>query len=179
MKTTRVLEESLLISRDEYPLQEDKEISEVFKEISSEIAKKIKGAILLYFRNKGIEKFSLEMGNKKIGYKFAEDGVYSTHDSETLTDTVMLFYVYKKTKNIEIFNKEESFSVEPAELLMQSKGDSTFIAEFFNLASKRITIETLISRIVEEIRMNLIYPNVSRKLPPLFRREMNRNGFNL
>ena len=24
-----------------------------------------------------------------------------------------------------------------------------------------------------------IYPNVSRKLPPLFRREMNRNGFNL
>ena len=36
-----------------------------------------------------------------------------------------------------------------------------------------------VKKILKLIRKTGIYPNVSRKLPPLFRREMNRNGFNL
>ena len=30
---------------------------------------------------------------------------------------------------------------------------------------------------MKEFEDGVIYPNVSRKLPPLFRMEMNRNGF--
>ena len=39
----------------------------------------------------------------------------------------------------------------------------------------RLLIGTVgLSKVEDEIKF---YPNVSRKLPPLFRREMNRNGF--
>ncbi len=51
------------------------------------------------------------------------------------------------------------------------------------------TTSTLMIKILEfnksfminwvELDMLLFITNVSRKLPPLFRREMNRNGFNL
>ena len=156
MRTITEVRESNLLSRDYYTFQENKELDTILTDVTKAVAEKMKSSILLFFRNKNIKRLTLNIGGTELIFKFNEGGVYF-NKNETLTDTLMLFHAYQTSKNRDSFDENEVFTIQPMDLLMQVMDKTTFIAEFFKLASKRITLETIAERIIDEITLNLSY----------------------
>lgn len=148
-----------LISRDQYAITDDTEA--ILNEILTEMTKKINMVVLTEFAQRGVRHLEVKILRKTYEFFFEEDGFKANFDLEDPVFGFILFEMYEGAKETTLFGEKMNFVIEPDEVLKNLRANK--LVDYFKLMSKIVSVETVLSRMIEEIVLNLNYVEQSHK----------------
>ena len=148
-----------LLSRDQNALMDDTEA--ILNEILTEMTNKINMVVLTEFAQRGVRHLEVKILRKTYEFFFEEDGFKANFDLEDPVFGFILFEMYEGAKETTLFGEKMNFVIEPDEVLKNLRANK--LVDYFKLMSKIVSVETVLSRMIEEIVLNLNYVEQSHK----------------
>ena len=148
-----------LLSRDQNALTDDTEA--ILNEILTEMTKKINMIVLTEFAQRGVRHLEVKILRKTYEFFFEEDEIKANFDLEDPVFGFILFEMYEGAKETTLFGEKMNFVIEPDEVLKNLRANK--LVDYFKLMSKIVSVETVLSRMIEEIVLNLNYVEQSHK----------------
>lgn len=148
-----------LLSRDQNALMDDTEA--ILNEILTEMTKKINMVVLTEFAQRGVRHLEVKILRKTYEFFFEEDGFKANFDLEDPVFGFILFEMYEGAKETTLFGEKMNFVIELDQVLKNLRANK--LVDYFKLMSKIVSVETVLSRMIEEIVLNLNYVEQSHK----------------